>query len=1205
MLKYVFFLVFSFVINTFYAQITIAHQSFETSGDDWNFTTSTPACSTDGDSWNYHVSLENIEPSDGIQFWGIRDLNGNCGGTDFESINFSNVDISEFRNVVLSFDYNAFELDNGDDIKFEVFLDNESQGEVLLFEGSSNLSTNGWETASIHIPNTSSQISLTIFIKQNGQDDYLGIDHVKLTGTQRSYCSELMISEYIEGTSSGNYRNNFIEIYNPSNQIVELDGYNLTKYTNDNLDPTGSVSLTGTISAYDTFLIEDATENLGIDSEISTNSSVMDFNGNDKIVLRRNEEIIDIIGIISSNSNFAEDITLRRKSFIQSPNNQYADGEWEIYGLEDTSNLKSHVSSCSGAIPEIEVTGNFHNITDGSLITNAKNNTYFGEVDASLENSINKSFTIKNTGHEMLHIDEIKILGSNASDFTLINTTNPPISPNDSIHFEIGFKPSTKGIKTAMLTIINNDASENPFNFIIKGEGSGSSSSPLMITQYYEGDGNNKWLEITNISENTTQENEYFLALFRNDDANNPIGIKPSVKIVIPVLNAGGIIKYRASLNVNTPEYAIDGTEIKTNICTFDGNDMIIISTTDDESCWINKVDIIGNNSNWGANSSFVRKYGCENVQPSTGFNVEDWFTYNISEINNATEGLNIRIGEYYLGSTTFIENNTWDNGLPDIYRNVIIDAYYNTLANGNLEVCNLTINANSTIEIWAENHITIKNDLTVNGTLEVLHQASLLMINDSGNIENNGIINIHKTTTALKPYDYTYWSSPVKNVALSNVFAASPQNSFYTFETQNYIDADNDSNDDDGNAWQTANGAMEIGKGYTAMAPNTSPFMDTQSVIFSGEVNNGIINMAINLSGDDNNNEDDWNLIGNPYPSAISADSLLNNQHNKAFLSGSIYFWTHSTAANNTQKYCADDYAMYTVGTGGISANSSGCIPSDYIASGQGFFVEAKLQGNIEFNNDMRIKIGNTNFFKSGSLKVDNSNEKDKIWINLYNNEGAFNQILIGFINGASSSYESNYDGLRFDANNYISFYSIVDDQKLAIQGLPPFQGDEIIPIGMTSNIEEEIELNIELAQVKGIFNEQDIYLFDKTLNKLHLLNKEAYTFKIQSKSELPDRFSLQFDNAILNTDAIANDSYENEKLIISKTAQQLIVSTTNKSIISSINIYDILGRNIKHYTTNRSEVIISKNTFNKQGIFILKVQLENSKVLIKKIIL
>ncbi len=391
MLKYVFFLVFSFVINTFYAQITIAHQSFETSGDDWNFTTSTPACSTDGDSWNYHVSLENIEPSDGIQFWGIRDLNGNCGGTDFESINFSNVDISEFRNVVLSFDYNAFELDNGDDIKFEVFLDNESQGEVLLFEGSSNLSTNGWETASIHIPNTSSQISLTIFIKQNGQDDYLGIDHVKLTGTQRSYCSELMISEYIEGTSSGNYRNNFIEIYNPSNQIVELDGYNLTKYTNDNLDPTGSVSLTGTISAYDTFLIEDATENLGIDSEISTNSSVMDFNGNDKIVLRRNEEIIDIIGIISSNSNFAEDITLRRKSFIQSPNNQYADGEWEIYGLEDTSNLKSHVSSCSGAIPEIEVTGNFHNITDGSLITNAKNNTYFGEVDASLENSINKS----------------------------------------------------------------------------------------------------------------------------------------------------------------------------------------------------------------------------------------------------------------------------------------------------------------------------------------------------------------------------------------------------------------------------------------------------------------------------------------------------------------------------------------------------------------------------------------------------------------------------------------------------------------------------------------------------------------------------------------------------------------------------------------------------------------------------------------------
>lgn len=1206
MLKYIIFLVLSFTITSFYSQTTIAQQSFETSGDTWNFTTSTPPCSSNGDSWNFHLSMENMYPSDGIQFWGVRDLNGDCGSDDFESIIFSDVDISGYRNVILSFDYNAFELDNGDDIKFEIFLDNESQGMVLLFEGNSNLSTNGWETATINIPNISSMVKLTIMIKQNGDDDYIGIDNVKLTGSQRSYCSELMISEYVEGTSlsATNYRNNFIEIYNPTDQNVELEGYDLTKYTNDNLSPTGSIQLSGIIAPFETILIEDETENLGIDSDISTNSSVMDFNGNDKIVLRKNEKIIDIIGVIGDNNDFAKDITLRRKSFVQEPNNQYNEEEWDIYGLEDVSNLNTHTSYCSGNIPEIEISGNFNNITDGTLNSDYNNNTYFGGVDPSSDNSISKSFTIKNTGTDNLLISDIKILGSNAADFVLNSNFTPSISPNDSIAIEVIFKPHSMGIKTAMLTITNNDASENPFNFILKGEGIGASSSPLMITQYYEGNGNNKWLEITNISDSPTQENAYYLALYRNEDADSPIGIKPSVKKAIPELNPGEILKYRSSLNIDTPAYAIDGTEIKTNICTFNGNDIIIISSTDDESCWINKIDIIGNSSNWGEDISFVRKYGCENASPSTGFDMEDWLIYDISEIDEALSGYCKRIGEHYLGATTFIDNNLWDNGLPDMYRDAVINSHYNTLINNDLEICNLTINSNGILEIESGNYINIENDLTVNGTLEVLHEGSLVMVNNSGKVENTGTTKIHKTTTTLKPYDYTYWSSPVKNENLSDVFAASPQNSFYTFSTENYLDADKDCNDDDENAWQPVTGIMETGKGYTAMAPNTIPFINTQSVIFNGEINNGIISVPVQLSVDDSDDKDDWNLIGNPYPSAISADSLMNNPKNKTLLSGSIYFWTHSTAANSAQKYCADDYAMYTSGTGGIAAYAYGDIPSGYIASGQGFFVEAKLKGSIEFNNSMRIQNKNNNFFKSGSLKVQNTNEKDKIWLNLYNDEGAFSQILIGFIQGASSFYEPEYDGLRFDTNNFISFYSIVNDQKLAIQGLPPFQGDEFIPLGLTSNIDENTDLKIELAQVEGVFRDQDVYLFDKEQNKIHLLSKEAYTFSLQKSTRLSDRFFLQFDNAILSADEITTSAYENEKLILANTPQQLIVSTSNKSTIAAIDIYDMLGRNIKHFNINNNSANIPKNLFNSHGVYILQAKFKNSKMLVKKFI-
>ncbi len=722
-----------------------------------------------------------------------------------------------------------------------------------------------------------------------------------------------------------------------------------------------------------------------------------------------------------------------------------------------------------------------------------------------------------------------------------------------------------------------------------------------MITQYYEGFGNNKWLEITNISDTTTPENTYYLALFRNLDAESPIGINPTVKKLIPILNSGETLKYSASLNVDSPAYAIDGNEIKTNICTFDGNDIIIISTTDNETCWENKIDIIGNSTNWGQKKSLVRKYGCEKSEPKTGFDINDWLVYEVSEINSAIAGFNLRIGEHYFGSTIFETNNIWNNGFPDKYREAFIDSDFNTFSHGNIEVCNLTINNNKTLSINNDNYISIINDLLVKGTLNVLHEGSLVMTNDNGLVTNNGIINIHKTTTPFKQYDYTYWSSPIKNANLENVFEDSPQNSFFKFETQYFSDLNNDSYDDDENAWQQINGAMESGIGYTAMAPNTNPFINTQSVIFTGEVNNGIIKVPVYLSEDNLNEDDDWNLIGNPYPSAIYAELFLNYN---TILNGSIYFWTHNTSANSNEdnkKYSSDDYAIFTVGTGGIMANSKGQIPTGIIASGQGFFAEAIQQGELEFNNSMRVKTGNNNFFKTKSTKNDEAIQKNKIWLNLYNEQGAFSQLLIGFIEGASESFESAYDGLRFEGNNFLSFYSITENQHLAIQGTLPFKGDEIIPLGFSTAIEEKIILKIGIDHLEGKLKTKDIFLYDRLLQKTHNLQIDDYEFSIENKGNFNNRFSLNFNNTVLGLDEIKSID---EKIIIKNENRFFTIKTSENSIISSIRIFDILGRSIKQIDVNNKEVLINNNNFNTSGIFIIYVKLNNSKILIQKII-
>ena len=191
-------------------------------------------------------------------------------------------------------------------------------------------------------------------------------------------------------------------------------------------------------------------------------------------------------------------------------------------------------------------------------------------------------------------------------------------------------------------------------------------------------------------------------------------------------------------------------------------------------------------------------------------------------------------------------------------------------------------------------------------------------MSDNDGIISNNGITQILKTTTLLEEFDYTYWSSPVKNAQLETVFKESPLNSFYIFNTQQYADLDNDSMDDNSDAWQNTSGSMDPGIGYTAMAPDTDPFIDRQSVIFEGELNNGLIEVPIELSANLLNDNDDWNFIGNPYPSPINANIFLSHPSNMNLVNGSIYFWTHDTPVVLDQtdnfKYSSNDYAAVVV---------------------------------------------------------------------------------------------------------------------------------------------------------------------------------------------------------------------------------------------------------------------------------------------------
>ncbi|MCB0432539.1 MAG: lamin tail domain-containing protein, partial [Mangrovimonas sp.] len=171
---------------------------------------------------------------------------------------------------------------------------------------------------------------------------------------QNAPCSELFISEYVEGSSN----NKYIEIYNPTNAAINLANYRVAKYTNGSSTVSGTPpTLSGTVGAYSTYVI--GYNNSGFYTSCDFTSTYYDFNGNDVIALQTSSGVnIDVIGTVGNSANFAIDTTLRRKSTIQNPTTTYAASEWDTYATDTVSDLGSHTSDCQGPTPELQLVDN-------------------------------------------------------------------------------------------------------------------------------------------------------------------------------------------------------------------------------------------------------------------------------------------------------------------------------------------------------------------------------------------------------------------------------------------------------------------------------------------------------------------------------------------------------------------------------------------------------------------------------------------------------------------------------------------------------------------------------------------------------------------------------------------------------------------------------------------------------------------------------
>ena len=371
--------------------------------------------------------------------------------------------------------------------------------------------------------------------------------------------------------------------------------------------------------------------------------------------------------------------------------------------------------------------------------------------------------------------------------------------------------------------------------------------------------------------------------------------------------------------------------------------------------------------------------------------------------------------------------------------------------------------------------HLTLSNNavltmpatacLTVNGTLNN-ESGTTLSISSGGSLITNGSITNNGTVNSqLTVSDGEYHIiSPPNNNTLSGLFAG------------DYLLNWNEPGQD----WSYITGTD------VPLIPATGYFLwgvaKNTTHTFTGTPNTG--NQSLPLTNTGSGDTPGFNLVGNPYPSALDW-GLLDDTY------GAVYYWNPETST----------YVSWNNGVG---------EGTQYVAPMQGFFIYAPSTGSFLLYNSVRTHEGAANYYKSPDkgmiegglvLKASNMNVLD--------------HLHLVFDDQAAAGFELQHDAWKLKSTQpgVIQLYSVCPDGNLSIDVRPT---QETIPLGFA--LDYESWCTIAIVEYT---DSEPIWLEDTKLNTFTELTSNDYSFQWlptddehrfllhRSVTSLPDRSS------------------------------------------------------------------------------------------------
>lgn len=322
--------------------------------------------------------------------------------------------------------------------------------------------------------------------------------------------------------------------------------------------------------------------------------------------------------------------------------------------------------------------------------------------------------------------------------------------------------------------------------------------------------------------------------------------------------------------------------------------------------------------------------------------------------------------------STDWNIAGNWDIGIPPSGSDIIIPTGLTNYPEleVNPTVNNITVANGTSIEIPSTQTFTINGDLTNNGTINIGSSASgegSLLI--SGAISGSGTYNVQRYLSASQWHLVT---SPI-TTGTAGVFE------------DIWLRAYNESTNTFGEYIVPTATPMPTGQGFSVWADNP------ETRTFSGTINHGNVGpLSVQLTGAAGPDQG-WNLMGNPYPSAIDWNAA--SGWTKTNLANSVYVW------NNNQ------YASYV---DGIGTNGG----SRYIALGQGFFVQASAAGaSLSMTNGVCLH-NSVNYLKEISEPL------NIVRIHI-NGNGYSDESVIAVRESNSNAYDPQTDAVKLPGSN------------------------------------------------------------------------------------------------------------------------------------------------------------------------------------------